>query len=61
MSEKLRGMICLPTLAVNGYLLFLALWRREDRQKLLDILKTNPESYEIEYYKIFAGLYLTQP
>jgi hypothetical protein len=30
-------------------------WSRQDRQKLLDILRTNPESYEIEYYKIFAG------
>jgi len=56
MSEKLRAMICLPTLSVNGHLAFSGLWRREDRQKLLDILKTNPEEYEVEYYKVFAGL-----
>lgn len=31
-------------------------WSRQDRQKLLDILRTNPEEYEIEYYKVFAGL-----
>jgi hypothetical protein len=41
---------------VKKIIVLSGVWRREDRQKLLDILKSNPESYEIEYYRIFAGL-----
>ena len=30
-------------------------WSRQEKQKLLDILRANPEEYEIEYYRVFAG------